>query len=459
MLMMVKYLHKEKRSGIFRYRRRVPRDLQGVLGKGMFDISLETKDPDTARMRRDQVHKGIEAKLAKASARNPDQLEYEHRKRVLTQAGLMRRREDSVPPIDPADQKRALEFRDALRADYYKRPPEKRGLAPKDLPPDTKALIGGTLKGLRKPEVHLRHAIATYVDERSTKHNFNDLSKQTRLVVTALEEIVREKNPALIDITRDDAYALRDYWINKGLAPQTARRRLNVIRAAINFAIKRFQIKDYMNPFAGVEVKGVNRRAKESRDALTLAEIRRCDPHIRRLNQDAQDLWDLMMFTGARPKELTTLEKRDVVLDHPVPHIFIRDNELGRVKSANSRRKVPLVGKALEVAQRRLKELQDAPDGAPFIDRYARRRGSDSATQLLSKAMKAAGVWQRQKKVPYSLRHSVKDWLRRVTSEYYADLIQGHGGASVSRNYGSDDMLDLLRERLIKALEKAGVEV
>ena len=67
MLIMVRHLFHEKRSGIFRYRRRVPPELQGVLGKKMFDISLKTKDPEAARRKLDAVHREIEALLAKAS--------------------------------------------------------------------------------------------------------------------------------------------------------------------------------------------------------------------------------------------------------------------------------------------------------------------------------------------------------------------------------------------------------
>ena len=83
MWVMVEHLHKEKRSGIFRYRRRVPPELQGVLGKKMFDISLKTKDPEAARRKRDKVHREINAQLAKVSSGEPAQREYEQAKRVL----------------------------------------------------------------------------------------------------------------------------------------------------------------------------------------------------------------------------------------------------------------------------------------------------------------------------------------------------------------------------------------
>ncbi len=47
--------------------------------------------------------------------------------------------------------------------------------------------------------------------------------------------------------------------------------------------------------------------------------------------------------------------------------------------------------------------------------------------------------------------------MRRVASEYHADLTHGHGGGSISRAYGSDDMLDILRDKLTEALVNAGV--
>jgi integrase/plasmid stabilization system protein ParE len=452
---MVEHLHKEKRSGIFRYRRRVPPDLQGVLGKKMFDISLKTKDPEAARRERDKVHREIEALLAKASSGEPDQREYEETMRILKDGKVIRRGATSSPPKS-IDTNRA--YGEMIVERIAKMSPEAQEAPLEDAPRDLKLMLRAMRGGMKKPELRLRDAVTSYLDEKSTKFSFKDMQKQTGLVMAALEEVVGQKNPALIDITLNDAYAFRDHWIKaKGLTASTAQRRLNTIKAIFNFAIKRHQITGYINPFAGVEVKGANANAKDRMDALTIEEIRLCEPHVARSNQDIRDVWALLMFTGARPKEITTLEKQDVILDHPVPHIIIRENALWRVKVDSSTRKVPLVGQALEIAQRRLGDLEGKPGGTPFIARYSREGGAGAAGSLLTKAMKAAGVWQRQKKVPYSLRHSVKDWVRRVASELHSDMIHGHGGGSISRAYGSDDMLDILRDKLTEALVKAGV--
>jgi integrase len=343
------------------------------------------------------------------------------------------------------------------RAD--KMSPEEQAAPFSEAPADVLLMLKAMRDGVEKPELRLRDALAIYLDEKTDKFNFSDMLKQTTLAVGALEKIVGEKNPALIDITFDNAYAFRDHWIEaKGLTASTAQRRLNTIKAIFTFAIKRHQITGYHNPFAGVSVKGANANAKAGRDALTMEEIRRCEPYVARCNQDVQDLWALLMFTGARPMEITTLEKQDVILDHPTPHIFIRENGLWRVKVDSSTRKVPLVGQALEIAERRLAGLEGKPGDTPFIARYSYAGGANAAGGLLTRAMKAAGVWVKKKKVPYSLRHSSKDWVRRVAGEYHADLIHGHsGGGSISRNYGSDDMLDQLQEKLTEALVMAGV--
>ncbi len=106
---MVEHLHKEKRSGIFRYRRRVPPELHGALGKKTFDISLKTKDPEAARRKRDRVHREIEALLAKASSGEPDQREYEQAMRILKDGNVIRRGATCAPPhnLDDMDTNRA----------------------------------------------------------------------------------------------------------------------------------------------------------------------------------------------------------------------------------------------------------------------------------------------------------------------------------------------------------------
>jgi len=71
--------------------------------------------------------------------------------------------------------------------------------------------------------------------------------------------------------------------------------------------------------------------------------------------------------------------------------------------------------------------------------------------------MKQAGVWEKTRKVPYSLRHSHKDWMRRVAPQYWCDLVHGHASKGAAGNYGGDDMLDRLSVYVEKACREGGI--
>ena len=94
--------------------------------------------------------------------------------------------------------------------------------------------------------------------------------------------------------------------------------------------------------------------------------------------QDAKDIWTLMVHTGARPGELATLAKDDLLVDATVPHIFIRQNNIWRIKTDSSDRCVPLVGKAVDVCRRRSEALAHASGNSPVFQKYGRPRGPDA---------------------------------------------------------------------------------
>ena len=172
MWIMVEYLHREKRSGIFRYRRRVPPELQGVLGKKMFDISLKTKDPEVARRKLDAVHREIEELLAKASASEPDQREYEQIMRILKDGKVIRRGATSAPPhsVDSIDTN--LAYGEMIVARVAKMSPGEQDAPFSEAPADLMLMLKALKRGVEKPDLRLRDAVASYIDERSDKFSF-----------------------------------------------------------------------------------------------------------------------------------------------------------------------------------------------------------------------------------------------------------------------------------------------
>ncbi len=106
--------------------------------------------------------------------------------------------------------------------------------------------------------------------------------------------------------------------------------------------------------------------------------------------------------------------------------------------------------------ERRAQATSGDPDVFP---RYAAQRNTNSLSAVLVKSMKVAGVWEKTVKVPYSLRHTLKDLLRRTSPRNMQLLLLGHGHREgrAADGYGEDDLLDMQARRLEKALELGGV--
>lgn len=442
----MEYLAQDKKSARFRYRRRVPGDLIKLIGKREFSISLKTSDQRLALERYDRIHRDVEAEIDAARAIDPADADHCATLQTLRKYDLVAPTAKSLAPVKfEADPKTFEKFTDAaLRAPDH----------------EFDHIVGAKFFGFQEPPLRLAKAVTAYLDEHRDSDNENDLRKQTKLAVDLVKDVTRETDPLVEAINIDVAYAFRDALRAKGSARGTIKRRINTIRAILNFAKQRFQLAAYANPFSGLEVPKTasDRRAKDSRLPLTVEEIKRCTPFVRMKNDDIADLWIMMMFTGARPRELLGLEWQDVDLDHEVPHIIVRPNGIRGVKTDSSVRKVPLVGKALEASHLRAEKASDRARGdEPVFPRYSSTNGYNSASNLMTKAMKQAGVWQRITKVPYSLRHSHKDWMRRIAPEYWVNLIHGHAQGGIAANYGGDDMLDQLAQYIERACRTAGV--
>ncbi|MEP1327109.1 hypothetical protein [Pseudophaeobacter sp.] len=261
------------------------------------------------------------------------------------------------------------------------------------------------------------------------------------------------ENPSLEALSFDHAYAYRDSLRDKGNAISTIERRMNTVNAVLNHSKKRFRLTAWENPFDGIELPQDDGTAGEvKRASLSLEEIRLTIPHVKKMNSDAADIWLLMMFTGAGPNEIRGLLWSEVKLTESVPHFEIRANGTRRLKTGERPRRIPLVGAALHMMKSRMEALGEPTDAV--FPRYASRPNSNTLSAVLIKMMKAAGIWEKGRKVPYSLRHTLKNYLRRVAPANFQLLLFGHGhgeGGSAS-GYGDDDLLDLQREYLEQAL-------
>ena len=145
------------------------------------------------------------------------------------------------------------------------------------------------------------------------------------------------------------------------------------------------------------------------------------------------------------------LERSDVVLDGPIPHIINRPNGCQSLKTRASERKVPLVGASLWGATQALLAPIRSEEAFLF-PRYTKggKCNANSASAALNKWMKN---YVDEGYVIHSFRHSMRDRLRAV--ECPSDIVDQLGGwtpSGAGQNYGSGYPLNVL-QKWIKLIE------
>lgn len=453
---------KLSKTGNAKYRRRITSpQLRAVLGKSAVEWSLKTRDPLEIVDAWKVQHAKFEAMQAKAEGRSTESVEWDMLLKAAVAHGLAEPNASKIGPVDSQLESGKFDaFTAAALAEAEKMTPQEANARFANKPPANpfSLLADAQLFGVQRPDLVLSTVVNSYLKDRERKSSYDDLSKQVNLVVAGLEDAMDADDPPVRSINKEAAYAYRDALIAKGNAYGTLRRRVTTIKAVLNHGKDRFDITDWENPFVRLTMPDDDGVAGEvKRYPLTLEDIRKVRDCHTGLNDNAKDIWHLMMFTGLGPNEARGVLWSEVHLDHPTPHFEIRANGLRRLKVGERQRRIPLVGSALTMMQGRRKST--AKGTSEVFPRYAHHRTSNSLSNTLIKPMKKAEVWAKIHKVPYSLRHSIKDMLRRTAPATMQSLLMGHGhgqGGSAD-GYGDDDLLDLLAGHLETALATGGV--
>ncbi|MEL6915802.1 MAG: tyrosine-type recombinase/integrase [Pseudomonadota bacterium] len=219
-------------------------------------------------------------------------------------------------------------------------------------------------------------------------------------------------------ITRGDAIQFRNWWserVQAGLKIETANKDLMHLSQIVGTWIK-FTEAGIDNPFAGLRLEGKDGGTTPPFSRWWIVEKLLGEGELDRLNEEARDVFLLMVNTGLRPSEITDAPLSDFVLNHSIPHLRVAAN--GRqLKVQHAARDIPLLGVSLEAAQR------IAARGG--VKRYAHKAGSWSA--LVNKYLANNALKETDKHVAYSLRHYVEDALLSagVDDRIRADIL-GH---------------------------------
>lgn len=463
-----KYLQRRrsKKTGStsYRYRRAVDVKLRGVLGKG--EIVLPLGKTLVAAMKEfPKVHRKVEQMLAKAwrSLKGAAVAGGVQTPRETFNEGLKQLQEWGVNPYEgdgPEDP-------DDL-AEWIKRDVLAEGIAAKyrpakaydiglNAPDNPEGLSTGDTELVRllmssetpkPPATTLEDAKRLYLNDRFALNEPKPLErkKDEQRAERAVGSIARAlgstpEKIAVASVTREQARKVQEFIRGEVGSKSTVDRYLNDIRAILNHAIAEVtELHGLTNHFTGLPVLGSGRSGetseKNKRLPFTNEERRKIRRRIE-THADQPDLlliWRLLDGTGCRLAEITGLRVTDVRAEGAMPYVEVEWHEDRRVKTDPSRRRVPLVGDALEAAKRALTLTK----GPMLFPSYGREGGNTAASKVLMKHVRT--VTEERKKVVHSLRHNMKDTLDRAEVDTNdQNLILGHTLAGEGERYGGPE--------------------
>ncbi|BBD38216.1 phage integrase family protein [Aminobacter sp. Y103A] len=447
------------KAGTWHYRRRLPKDVSEVLGRGEFKRLLGSTEKEAVRnfpkvnaeferLVSETRRRAAAAATPTLGAATPLEIHRaaERRARELAQASITLGSESL-----PGDHYDAI---DILRESYLSsRPVDPETGEPLGDPGVEGRAIALLSSGgkLPRPAPTIDDARKLYLKERVGDDDKKklELERVFRLVGEALQQ-----DRTLASLKREDAKEVRDH-MRDGRKASSVDRYLNVVRAVINHAIREFDLGGMANPFMHLEA-GPKDKAEPDRDKrrpFTEKELTATSTRIIAMARaDLRQIWQMLEGTGCRLAEIAGLRKADVHLDHAIPHIVVEWHEDRRIKNAVSRRAVPLMGAALVAAR----DAVETSTGANLLfPPYGRLKGPAAASAALGKHVRACVI--DPKVTTHSLRHLMKDRLRLAgVSKSDQDIVLGHSSGSVGEDYGGDEArLEVARRALEAALSQS----
>ena len=232
-----------------------------------------------------------------------------------------------------------------------------------------------------------------------------------------------------------DAATFRDWLFGRQLSNASVLRITGALKAMFNFIINE-QGLSCNNPFAKVYIPSDIQT--EKRKAIPSNSMTKLQMSCRALDDDLRWLVAIISDTGMRLSEAVGLRQEDLHLDNVIPYLEIAPHGSRRLKTASSKRVIPLVGKALWAALK-----VDGVDQSFCFPRYCNETTckSNSASAATNKWLKTVIG---NAYVIHGLRHSFRDRLRNVGAP--TDLIDQLGGWSlktVGQGYGEGYSLEL----------------
>ena len=236
----------------------------------------------------------------------------------------------------------------------------------------------------------------------------------------------------------------RDHQLARGLRPASVRKHNNTLNAILNMAFKHLDI-DRLSPFRSLRIKG---EGEDVRPIPLITKNMLYQVKDRLLASDAPYRWIglIQLNTGMRISEPSLARLDDLVLEHDIPHLWVRKNSLTDRKTKTSIRAVPLIGVSL-VAAKKLHDYAKSRRSEWLCPNYAKENGNASCSAIMNKTLRDLNFRS------HMFRHAFIDRLKACNDipTRVAESITGHSrGGSEFDSYGSvgytlEQKLEVLR--------------
>jgi integrase len=451
----VPYLHKPKGRHTWHYRRVVPTAVRKHYSSPVIIKSLRTKDDKEAARaclkynkqieeQFDRLRRGVPKELAPATYDLAiDKLTSFHLEPGMTmdEDARLYLEEQFLTHIE--DKLYELLPRHEFEAIWYKGDPIPDGL----LDTIDKAALE-IMQGEYRPCASRYPDSYVHLKDRQNDEKFIQSCKRA---IGFLLDVLPDKPPG--EYSRVEVRRLINFYVDKGeIKTATLHRHLTVLRAMFNKVSREHELKaDRLHPFTDFDIPHLREDAEERRD-FTKEELDTLRGDIPSRKPQIVQLIHLMLETGLRVNECCGLRVSDVELSTEIPYLKVQKNPFRPLKTAGSKRFIPLVGVALEaieeaIAQRGEEEwLFDS-----YINEGKQVTKNTAASAAINKRLKA--FLGENAATCHSFRHTFNSRLRNV--ECPKDIRDELGGwaSSVSDRYGSPADIRIKHQYLVKGID------
>jgi len=317
-----------------------------------------------------------------------------------------------------------------------------------------------SVNGIKFDEAFIAELLANYLRNKPTT---NEPTVSTAFQIYMRERTGRKGQRFVADATRNCNYFIsqfgdmplrdlrhmhgaqfRDAQLAKGLNPVSVRKQFATLNAMLNVSFKYLDI-DRLSPFRGLYIEGEGETKRYMR-TITPELLQQVKAMLLKSRAQYKLVALLQLNTGFRLSEPMFALRKDLVLDHEIPHLWIRRNELSDRKTKSSIRAVPLVGASYDAAVE-LNNISSWYDSQWLVPQYARENGNASCSAIINKYLRDLEFRS------HMFRHALVDRLKACNDvpTRLAESITGHSsGGSDFNIYGTvgytlEQKLEVLR--------------